>query len=143
MSAAPVNRDIVLADSNDPRLKGLAKRERYEQPATEAAPVIAAKPASPVTTQNAGIRSSSEEKMGENRAVATLPASQPAKAMTPPKPAEPALLFDEANPKAWLDGIMRMKAAGLDKPVAEQLKRFRERYPDHPLPEVLREKKAP
>jgi hypothetical protein len=54
-------------------------------------------------------------------------------------PAAKALAAPEAvSPEAWLQRIRDLRAAGRDAEAAQSITRFRQRYPDFPLPADLK-----
>ncbi|MGH8560966.1 MAG: hypothetical protein ACRES4_03290, partial [Nevskiales bacterium] len=62
--------------------------------------------------------------------------------MSPPAAAGDAARAErsapERAPQDWIEHIRRLRAEGRDTEAAAELKTFRERYPDYPLPEDLR-----
>lgn len=49
-----------------------------------------------------------------------------------------AVATDPATPEAWLSAIRELRASGYSVEAAQSLARFRQRYPDYPLPEDLK-----
>ena len=133
-AAAPMRRDQAASNAASPvptdeATSGLAKREEQptgkakERRAEEAAG--AAPPAMPQTGREPAAEAAEPRAMTRAAPAAKTSVQTPATAQS-------------LEPKAWLDRIAELRRQGKLQEAEENLKAFRERYPDYPLPAELK-----
>ncbi len=163
VARAPLASETVRAAPDDPRLKGLEKRERYQEPSTQAQaapakPAMAAAPqraplafAPAPQTGEVKVERSNAEKFADTALAAESP--RPTVAATPVVRA-PARLADAPPvtsklaprmlqedvvlmPMLWAGSIRNMQSSGKTKEAEQEIARFKQRYPVYPIDEVL------
>ncbi|HET7364313.1 MAG TPA: hypothetical protein VFJ70_12170 [Burkholderiales bacterium] len=118
------------------------RAEQAPQFAPEPAPAPPPAPSANVAAPAAGVGAEGERK----RADETRAAPQLQRSMGAQRSAASAALRDEVPPDEWLTRIARLRELGRDEEADKELARFRERYPDYRIPEVMAkkvEKQAP
>jgi hypothetical protein len=148
---APAANEIVLAPKDDPRLKALEKRERYEAAATVAAqaqPVpasssraaVAADSSKPVPTEDMAAKIVGT--VAEGPVMPAASAARPGAVATPAvaRKSAPPMLQDDpaAMPQLWAGSIRAMQLGGRTKEAEQEIARFKQRYPAYPIDEVLK-----